>query len=198
MHFIEFSTIALSYLLGSISIGYWLVQLRSGKDIRRLGSHSTGATNVGRELGRSGFALTLLGDLAKGALAVWAAVALGLAPWAVSATLIAVIAGHIWPITLRFRGGKGVATTIGALLVYDYQLLLLPLLLLPLGMFVLRSFSIAGIVALSTLPLIAIGLERPLLTILTISLLTVLLLYSHRNNIRDYIAHRKRIMEKPQ
>ena len=100
-----------AYLLGCLATGYYLVRARTGRDIREIDSGSTGARNVGRVLGKTGFGLTVLGDFGKGALAVW-----GARHWThdhqlAALAMLAVVAGHIWPAQLRFRGGKGVATS---------------------------------------------------------------------------------------
>src|ERR1041385_8199295 len=110
----EVSGIAVgAYLLGCFATGYYLVRLRTGQDIRELGSGSVGAKNVGRLLGRPGFVVALLGDLAKGAFAVWAAQHFTKDDWAVQLSLLAVVAGHVWPAQLRFRGGKRGAPPFG-------------------------------------------------------------------------------------
>jgi hypothetical protein len=109
-------SVVAAYLLGCFATGYYLVRARTGRDIREIESGSTGARNVGRVLGKPGFVLTVFGDFGKGALAVWFAAEFtnhnGLA---MSLAVLAVVAGQIWPAQLRFRGGKGVATSFAAL-----------------------------------------------------------------------------------
>ncbi|MDQ3908124.1 MAG: glycerol-3-phosphate 1-O-acyltransferase PlsY [Acidobacteriota bacterium] len=107
-----------SYLLGSIPFGYLIVRAKSGGDVRETGSGGTGATNVTRRAGKGAGVLTLALDAAKGAVAVVLARRL-LAPefginWWVAACALAVVAGHVFPVWLKFRGGKGVATGLGA------------------------------------------------------------------------------------
>lgn len=113
-----------AYFIGCFTTGYYLVRLRTGQDVRETGSGSAGATNVGRILGKSGFLLTVLGDFAKGSLAVWLAREFVHEDVATALAVPAVVAGHLWPAQLKFRGGKGVATSLGALLVFDYPLAL--------------------------------------------------------------------------
>ena len=113
-----------AYLLGCFAIGYYLVRARTGKDIREIESGSTGARNVGRVLGKPGFVLTAFGDVGKGALAVWSAQEWTNNNHLAALALLAVVAGHLWPAQLRFRGGKGVATSFGALLMFDYRVAL--------------------------------------------------------------------------
>jgi glycerol-3-phosphate acyltransferase PlsY len=109
-----------SYLLGSIPFGYLIVRAKGGGDVRETGSGGTGATNVTRRAGKWAGVLTLALDAVKGAVAVSLARRL-LAPdagidWWVAASALAVVAGHVFPVWLKFRGGKGVATGLGAFL----------------------------------------------------------------------------------
>jgi acyl phosphate:glycerol-3-phosphate acyltransferase len=103
-----------AYFLGGISPGYWLVRLRTGGDVRTQGSGATGATNAARMLGRGGFALVLFLDAVKGAIAALSARAVGLEGGWEFAAAVAVIAGHVWPIQLGFRGGRGLGPLLGA------------------------------------------------------------------------------------
>lgn len=106
-----------AYLLGGLSPGYWLVRWRTGADLREQGSGATGATNAARVLGRQGFIAVMVLDAVKGAVAAAAARWAGLSDgWEFTAA-IAVIAGHIWPIQLGFRGGRGLSPLLGAWLV---------------------------------------------------------------------------------
>ena len=139
------SCVALAaYLLGCFTTGYYLVRLRMGQDIRDLGSGSVGARNVGRLLGWQGFLLTVLGDFGKGALAVWATRHFTTDDRLVLVALVAVVVGHVWPVQLLFRGGKGMATSLGALLIYDYELALVFALLFAAAFAALRKTVSAG------------------------------------------------------
>jgi acyl phosphate:glycerol-3-phosphate acyltransferase len=116
-------TIGLAYLCGSLPWGLWLGHLARGVDVRTVGSGNLGATNVYRTLGPGLGILTLLLDIAKGALPVWVLPQLGLAAafpggpeWCRLAAGLAAVAGHVWTFLAGFRGGKGVATTVGVLL----------------------------------------------------------------------------------
>lgn len=108
--------LALAYLIGAIPVGFLVARAFGGLDIRRAGSGSIGATNVLRTLGTLPAVLTLLGDVAKGYLAVSAARAVIPAPWGAAAGAVLAVVGNCWPVFLAFRGGKGVATAFGAFL----------------------------------------------------------------------------------
>jgi glycerol-3-phosphate acyltransferase PlsY len=107
------------YLLGSVPFGVLVARRMAGLDVRQVGSGNIGATNVARAAGKGAGVLTLLLDAAKGALPVFAARWLGLAPAWVAAVGLAAFLGHLFPVWLRFRGGKGVATALGLLLALE-------------------------------------------------------------------------------
>jgi glycerol-3-phosphate acyltransferase PlsY len=174
-------TLAISYLLGSIPFGLVLTKAFGKGDIRDIGSGNIGATNVLRTGSKGLAAATLLLDAAKGALAVWLAQRFwpGFELHAAAGVLI----GHLYPVWLRFRGGKGVATLLGILAV-----------LLPVGaavyagvwiglLVVLRISSIAGIAAAASAPITAavVGdtMRFPLL-----AALALIVIWKHRDNIR--------------
>src|SRR5579864_8902811 len=109
--------LVIAYLLGAIPFGYLLVKFTSGEDVRDSGSGNIGATNVLRTTGRAAGVATLLLDIAKGYFAVWLAGRLtDHSPFWMSAAVLAVMAGHAYPVFLKFQGGKAVATFIGAFL----------------------------------------------------------------------------------
>jgi acyl phosphate:glycerol-3-phosphate acyltransferase len=113
------------YLIGSIPVGFLVARAAGGFDIRSKGSGNIGATNVLRTLGPVPAVLTLLGDVAKGYLAVRAAEVLGPEPvWGAAGALLAIV-GNCWPVFLRFKGGKGVATALGAFLALTPRAILL-------------------------------------------------------------------------
>ena len=184
----EITTIFACYLLGCFTAGYYWVRWRTGQDIREQGSGNAGARNAGRMLGPPAFVATLLLDLGKGALAVGMALYFGLRPEMVIAAMLAVVVGHNWPMQLRFHGGKGVATSLGALLAYDsFLLVIVAALLLPF-LALLRNFTISGLLAFALTPLVAFlcGLET--MEVVATSLLAILVLVSHRKNIREEFA----------
>jgi len=109
----------IGYLLGSIPCAYLIGRLVKGVDIRKMGGGNMGAVNTMREIGTlPGFSV-LFADMAKGALAVLIAQWLGLHPYWVFAVGLAAVVGHNWPVWLKFRGGQGLATTMGVLAVFS-------------------------------------------------------------------------------
>jgi glycerol-3-phosphate acyltransferase PlsY len=113
------------YLIGSIPVGFLVARAAGGFDIRGKGSGNIGATNVLRTLGPVPAVLTLLGDVAKGYVAVRAAEVIGPEPvWGAAGALLAIV-GNCWPVFLRFKGGKGVATGLGAFLALTPRAILL-------------------------------------------------------------------------
>jgi glycerol-3-phosphate acyltransferase PlsY len=178
------SCIALAaYLLGCFTTGYYLVRLRLGQDLRDLGSGSVGARNVGRQLGWQGFLLTVLGDSGKGALAIWAARHFTADDRLVVVALVAVVVGHVWPVQLLFRGGKGMATSLGALVIYDYKLALVFVLLFAAASAALRKTVLPGLFALACLPLMSWYLAHSLPELLGTSILAGVVLLAHRSNL---------------
>lgn len=111
-----------AYGLGCVSAGYYLVRWRRGVDVRAQGSGVTGALNVGRVLGGWGFGVVLLWDTLKGSVAAGLAQVAGLDALGQLLVLLAVIAGHNFPVQLGFKGGNGLATAAGGLLVWDWRL----------------------------------------------------------------------------
>lgn len=140
------------YLLGSLSTAYYLLRIRTGEDVRTLGSGTAGSTNVGRAMGASGFAVTFLADAGKGALAVLAARYLDLGPWGVVLVILAVVAGQVWPAHLGFKGGKGLATAVGATLLLDYRLMVVLAAIAAPVFLLLKRRMLGGLVAVALGP----------------------------------------------
>jgi glycerol-3-phosphate acyltransferase PlsY len=176
-----------SYLLGCFAAGYYLVRMRLNEDIRELGTGSVGARNVGRVLGKTGFLLTLISDFGKGSFAVWAARHFTPDDRIVALAMVSVIAGHIWPLQLRFRGGKGMATSLGALLVYDWHLALPFGVLFFCAFFVLWRTILPGLFALACLPLVCLLFDHRPEKVVIVSLAAGLVLLAHRKNFVEEI-----------
>jgi len=180
-------TAALSYLLGSIPFGYLLMRVFRGEDVRSSGSGNIGATNVARSSPALGIA-TLLLDAGKGFAAVLLAKSLFAEPHQqllmTTAAFFAVL-GHLFPIWLKFRGGKGVATSFGA-----FALLTPKSILCMVGIFVvvvaiLRYVSLGSVVAAALLPILAWGLHEYVETkqLFLLAAASVLIIWKHRHNL---------------
>ncbi len=179
--------IILSYLLGSIPAGF-LVGSSAGVDVRSAGSGNIGATNVARTLGWKKGLVTLFADVAKGFLPVMAAHLLDLGEVAAAAAGLAAFAGHLYPVFLRFKGGKGVATAAGV------YLGAMPLgILVVLGVFVLvmlaaRRVSLASMLAAVLAPVVAWALSYPAEVAWMSLVIGILVVVRHRENIRRLMA----------
>src|SRR4051812_44303962 len=176
--------IIVAYLLGCIATAYYMVRLRTRQDIRQLGSGNVGGRNAGRVLGRSGFVIVAVVDALKGLLAVLFARYLGVGQWTMALVMLAVLAGHIWPAQLRFKGGKGAATFIGALAGYNLMIALLTAGVFVLLFVLLRSFTLAGLLALGLTPFGMLLLGQPQFNSIAVAVLVLLVLFAHRENLR--------------
>jgi glycerol-3-phosphate acyltransferase PlsY len=177
-----------AYALGCFTTGYYLVRWRTGQDVREVGSGSVGARNVGRLLGRQGFLGTVLCDFGKGMLAVWGARHFTTDDRLITLAMLGVVAGHLWPVQLRFRGGKGMATSLGALLVCDWQLAVAFVLLFGGALAVLRKTVLPGLFALACLPFTSLWLGRGAAEVVGCSILAGLVLVAHRRNLAAEIS----------
>jgi glycerol-3-phosphate acyltransferase PlsY len=147
----------IAYLLGSIPFGYLLVRAKEGADVRETGSGGTGATNVSRRAGKLAGIVTLVLDALKGALAVVLArmfltVDFGINWWVAAAVVLAIM-GHCFPVWLGFRGGKGVATGVGAFLALSPLAVACAGLVFILIVLATRYVSLGSITAAAVLPL---------------------------------------------
>ncbi len=174
----------IAYLMGSIPFGLILSRLAGLGDIRRIGSGNIGATNVLRTGKRGLAAATLLLDAAKGAVAVLIAQRFG-PDMAVIAAAAAVI-GHMFPVWLRFRGGKGVATGLGVLLALAWPVGLLACLVWLATAILFRYSSLAALVAFLSSPVIAWYLADPQRSELAL-FIAILVVLRHHANIRRLI-----------
>lgn len=182
------AVIIISYLIGSIPTGYIIVKLKTGKDIRTIGSGSTGATNVKRELGKKWFFITLLLDAFKGALPVilaslYAGRCTGIGLFPVLAA-IGVIIGHSKPVFLQFKGGKSVASGVGTILALNWQIGLLIALIWATITYFSKYVSLGSIIALAISPFLMhfIG-HAPIAYTLYCALGAIYIIYLHRENI---------------
>jgi glycerol-3-phosphate acyltransferase PlsY len=175
-----------AYLLGAIPFGYLLVRWKTGEDVRASGSGNIGATNVLRTTGRAAGIATLLLDIAKGYLAVWLAGRwTGQDPLWMSAAALAVIAGHAYPVFLKFKGGKAVASFVGAFLCLTPLALAAEVVVFVAIVAWTRHISVGSIVGAATLPLAVWLIEMPDKPIVAAAFLGgAFIIYKHSTNIR--------------
>ena len=181
-----------AYLIGSISFAVVVSKLFGLSDPRTYGSKNPGATNVLRSGNRAAAILTLLGDGAKGWLAVWLAQKFGpqygIGDGGIALVAIAVFLGHLWPLYFKFVGGKGVATALGVLLGLDPWLGLATLATWLVVAYAFRYSSLAALVAAVFAPFyygLLFGSDTKLLAVLAMS---ALLVYRHRKNIANLLT----------
>ncbi len=182
--------IILSYGLGCFNTGYYYIRFFYRQDIREVGTNVTGAYNVSRLGGRRGFIITFLGDALKGALIITLCRILEVENIITLISMLLVIAGHIFPFQLRFKGGKGLSTAFGAFLAF-YPVLILfwlgtSLILLPL----VRRYTVTCLFALMLLPLEIFIAGSSLVTVLFFVLYAALIGFACRDNIKEYITLR--------
>jgi glycerol-3-phosphate acyltransferase PlsY len=188
--------LAVAYLIGAIPVGFLVARAFGLGDIRGHGSGTIGATNVLRTVGRGAAILTLVGDIVKGAAAVW----LGglLSGGAVAPCAVAAVVGNCWPVFLRFRGGKGVATGFGALLAL-VPMALAPAILVWLAITAsFRYVSLGSVLAALCVPLGALMLAYPWPSVAASTLVAAIIIVRHRENIDRLLSgSERRLGERP-
>lgn len=181
--------VVLAYLIGSIPFSFLIVKLVAHKDVRRVGSGNVGATNAMRAAGKAAGVAALLLDIAKGVAAVLIARRLGAAPGLVGAAAVAVVLGHCYPVWLGFRGGKGVATSAGAMGALAPPAMALTLVAFLAMVSWKRYVSLGSIVAAALFPLFIyasqrLGWEHPEPRLLLAGVLIALIVVvKHRSNL---------------
>jgi glycerol-3-phosphate acyltransferase PlsY len=180
------ASILLAYLLGAIPFGYLLVKWRTGRDVRTMGSGNIGATNVLRTTGRAAGVITLLLDIGKGYVAVWLAGRLsGNSATVMSAAALAAMLGHAYPVFLRFRGGKAVATFLGAFLRLAAPAILAALIVFVIVVWRTRYISMGSIVSSGTFPLaVWVIVHPPWVVVAAAAAGGAFIIWRHKENIQ--------------
>jgi len=178
---------ALAYLAGSVSAAVVTCRLMGLDDPRGAGSGNPGATNVLRTGGRKAAAITLLGDALKGLLPVLAAGLLGAPATVVALVAVAAFVGHLYPVFFDFRGGKGVATALGALLGLNLTAGLLALLVWLAIALASRRSSLAALLTFALVPVLLL-MENERTGALGFAMIAAGLLYTHRGNVQRLLA----------
>lgn len=183
----------MSYLLGSIPVGYLIVSATTGGDIRKTGSGGTGATNVSRRAGKGAGILTLVLDALKGSAAVIIAKILvtdiQYAMWWIGIAGIVAMLGHIFPVWLGFRGGKGVATGVGVFLVLAPVAVLFSGILFVIIVWITRYVSLGSMIAALSIPLFGWFSNVATPIIVSTFIGAMLIVYAHRTNIGRLLTH---------
>lgn len=182
---LSIALIVAAYLLGSIPFGLLLTKLAGIGDIRTIGSGNIGATNVLRTGNKKLAVLTLLLDMVKGTFAVL--LALQFAPDVADYAALAALLGHLFPVWLRFKGGKGVATALGVFIALSPPVAMASMLVWLAVAFLLRISSASALIAVGTSPLWLIIFGQPHYVWLSV-IIIVLVFYKHEANIRRLIA----------
>lgn len=187
----------IAYLFGSISSAVIVSRLMRLPDPRTSGSNNPGATNVLRLGSKTGAALTLVGDVAKGIVPVLIARYLAVGDWTLAATGLAAFLGHLYPVFFGFKGGKGVATALGVLLAIS-PLVTAGLVLIWLAVAAIFHYSsLAALSAAAGAPLMIAWLDGRMPLVVMAIVIAVLLFWRHRSNIARLInAEESRIGSK--
>jgi glycerol-3-phosphate acyltransferase PlsY len=186
--------ILISYAIGCVSSGYYLTLFFGRKDIRTCGSGSTGARNVGRILGRWGFAATFILDIARGILAAWIAKSLGVQSWAMMVSLLALAAGHIWPVQLKFRGGRGIVVVLGFLLFFDYRIIVWAAVVFVIALIISRRYEISVFAGILATPFTAFFTGHSIIEVFVIAITAVVIIAAHREYIRKFLKQPEEII----
>lgn len=188
----NFLAVTAAYLTGSLSFAVIVSKAYGMDDPRTYGSGNPGATNVLRSGRKKAAALTLLGDALKGLLAVWLAKwlqnRLGLADGTVALCAVAVLVGHMWPLFFGFKGGKGVATALGALLALSWPTALICAAVWLVMAFGLKISSLAALTATVISPIAAYFFMPHASWVWATAAIAVLVLYRHKSNILNLLS----------
>src|SRR5436305_5051002 len=195
--------IAVAYAFGSVPFGFLLVKIFRGEDIRLTGSGNIGATNVARSGAKGLGIVTLLLDALKGTFAVWFAYALGNSAYNACAigtfcipvvrlmacAALGAVLGHMFPVWLRFRGGKGVATAVGCFFVLFPKAMLISFVLFFVVVVITRYVSLGSIFSSIAFPLIArLADYAPWPSVILAAAISLLIVVKHHQNIRRLLS----------
>jgi glycerol-3-phosphate acyltransferase PlsY len=173
-----------SYFIGAIPTGVVLARAFSGKDIRQEGSGNIGATNVTRVLGKKLGALTLVGDLLKGFLPVCVGSYLVSSLNVVCLMGCAAFMGHLFPVYLKFKGGKGVATALGVFLYLSPIVILIEIIIFVFVVGIWKYVSLGSLIAAASMPLLLVVIGSPKPVVLLSMAFALLIFIKHKTNIQ--------------
>jgi glycerol-3-phosphate acyltransferase PlsY len=188
---VQILLIIFAYILGSIPTGLLLSRALAGKDPRQQGSRNIGATNVMRTVGKALGVITLFGDVLKGLIPVVIALWLVKDQAWIAGTGLAALVGHCFPVYLRFKGGKGVATALGIFLPIAPLAVLFDIVVFAAGVGISRMVSVGSIVAAAGMPILIWLLGYPLPYIVLGICVAALIIYRHQENIKRLLGGRE-------
>jgi len=177
-----------SYFIGAIPTGVILAKAFAGRDIRQEGSGNIGATNVTRVLGKKVGTLTLVGDLLKGFLPVWAGAAVTGSIEVACLMGLAAFLGHLFPIYLGFKGGKGVATALGVFLYLSPIVILIEVIIFAFVVGIWKYVSLGSIIAAAAMPLLLLMIAFPKPVVLLSIVFAILIIIKHSSNIQRLMS----------
>ena len=183
----SFLLIAFGYLLGSIPTGVIVARMASDVDLKNVGSGSTGATNVTRAFGVKFGVITMVGDCLKGLLPTLIARNFSNSPLVITCVAFAALLGHIYPVYVGFRGGKGVATSLGVLLGISPVVALLAFFVWGSTSKITGSITVGALSAALALPMLMAGIASEMVYFILSIVIFCLILFTHRDNIRRII-----------
>lgn len=176
-----------SYFLGCINTGYYYTRIAYKEDIRAIGTNVTGAVNVSRRAGKKGFIITFLGDSLKGAIVVALCRLFGFETTITMLGILFVITGHIFPLQLKFKGGKGISTAFGAYLTFQPILILYLLVICGVLLPSVRRYTITCLFSLLILPFLLFLTNCSWILIFFFLLYGILINYACKSNILEYL-----------
>lgn len=182
----------LGYLIGSIPVAYLVTRARGGPDIRTVGSGNVGATNVHRVRGARAAVLTALLDVLKGAVPPLLASASGGGIAASAVAGVAAVAGHLFPVWLGFRGGKGVSTTLGACLAWAPPVAAVAVAVFVATVWLSRVVSLGSIVSAITIGPVAYAWAASPPVVIALFVTGWLIVFQHRGNLMRLVAGQER------
>lgn len=182
---LEVLYIIASYLVGNVMTAFIVMRLKNGGDIRKLGSGNVGARNVGRLIGKKGFLITAVGDGLKGVFVIAGAKYLGFSDEVQLLAMLAVVVGHIWPFTLKFKGGLGIATFIGALLTFHPVVTLVFVIIFLIFLLILRSVTLAAMSGFALIPIILLYISHSIPSFFLIGIVVTIMIYVHWDGIKE-------------
>jgi glycerol-3-phosphate acyltransferase PlsY len=179
------------YALGCVLPSWYAVKWRTGSDLRETGTGTVGSTNAGRILGKQAYVILSLLDILKGWTAPAFAARFGLTGWWIAGAGLAVVAGHVWPLQLRFHGGKGLSAAYGVIIFTAPWTALLMWPVFGAAWLAFRSTTLGMVQALFSAPLLALATGASIETCSLLFILAAVVSLTHRRNIREALQSRR-------